>query len=81
MGGRVGVSECRYPQTPEESIACPRTVATGDCEQLNMGAENQIQVLQKSNTLLATVISPAPFFSYCDVSSLNHHFYYLTFIN
>lgn len=47
MGGRVGVSECRYPQTPEESIACPTTVATGDCEQLNMGAENQIQVLQK----------------------------------
>lgn len=50
MGGRVGASECRYPQTPEESIACSRTVATGDCEQLNMGAENQIQVLQKSNT-------------------------------
>lgn len=41
MGGRVGASECRNPQTPEESI---------DCEQLNVGAENQIQVLQKSNT-------------------------------
>lgn len=51
MGGRVGASECRNPQTPEESIACPGTGATGDCEQLNVGAaESQIQVLQKSNT-------------------------------